>query len=272
VPLIASVIAAAAIAAHAGPAGRVVDGTCHSPALGGRLPYVVYTPVGYDGSRRLPVLYFLHGLPASPNAYRAIGFLTAALETAGGGRALIVAPRGTDTPSGDPEYLDLGPGRDWQTAITRDLPRCVDASYRTIASRRGRALIGVSAGGYGAMLAALHHLDEFSVVESWSGYFVPTNPAGTSRRDLGSAAANAAASAHEIVRTQWTRLRGTFLAFYVGSRDRRFLAENRELDAELTARHVPHVFAVYPGGHDQALWTTHAAAWVALALRHLAHG
>jgi enterochelin esterase-like enzyme len=33
---------------------------------------------------------------------------------------------------------------------------------------------------------------------------------------------------------------------------------------------VPHVFRVYPGGHDNTVWTTHATAWLRLALAHLA--
>ena len=55
----------------------------------------------------------------------------------------------------------------------------------------GRALVGLSAGGYGAVMLALHHLAAFSVVESWSGYFHPTDPAGQHALDLGSSRANA---------------------------------------------------------------------------------
>jgi hypothetical protein len=33
---------------------------------------------------------------------------------------------------------------------------------------------------------------------------------------------------------------------------------------------VQHVFCLYEGGHDQALWGRHAPAWLALALVHLA--
>jgi len=53
----------------------------------------------------------------------------------------------------------------------------------------------LSAGGYGAVMLALHHLPAFSVVESWSGYFHPTDPAGENALDLGTERANANASA-----------------------------------------------------------------------------
>ena len=103
-----------------------------------------------------------------------------------GPQAILVVPQGARGGDTDPEYLDRGPGRKWATAIARELPRVIDARYRTIASRQGRALIGLSAGGYGAMHLALDHLAAFSVVESWSGYFHPTDPTGPQGLDLGS--------------------------------------------------------------------------------------
>ena len=146
-----------------------------------------------------------------------------------------------------------------------------DSRFRTIASRRGRALIGVSAGGYGAMHIALNHLDQFAVVESWSGYFHPTDPTGTQSLDLGSASANAAANVHRQLQASRRRLKAlhTFIAFYVGRGDTRFLAENEQLNYELARAKIPHTFRLYPGGHDQTLWQTYAAPWLSLALAHL---
>lgn len=45
----------------------------------------------------------------------------------------------------------------------------------------------------------------------------------------------------------------TFIAFYVGRQDSRFLAANIELDQDLVQHHVPHLFRTYPGGHSGAL-------------------
>src|SRR5207244_6716087 len=112
----------------------------------------------------------------------------------------------------------------------------------------------------------------FGVVESWSGYFHPTDPTGTRTLNVGSAAANARASAHTYVsqlRAAFSR-RPTFFGFYVGAGDTRFRAENEQLDRELRAARVPHVFRVYSGGHDNTVWTAHATAWLRLALAHLA--
>jgi len=248
--------------------------TIYSPAVEGRLRLAVYLPDGYsESAKRYPVVYFLHGLPAAATSYRGADFLARALESSGR-KAIIVAPQGARDGDSDPEYLDWGTGRNWETAITRDVVHYADSHLRTIPNRRGRAIVGHSAGGYGAVILALHHLEAFSVMESWSGYFHPTDPAGEQALDLGSAQANAKASAHSYV---GTLRRGfahhrTFFAFYVGQGDARFRAENRRFDRELTAARVPHLFRVYPGGHEQSVWSAHAQAWLALAVDHLATG
>src|SRR5262249_53582415 len=126
-----------------------------SPAVKGRLSLGIYLPPGYASSRgRYPVVYFLHGLPASATSFRGADFLARALHESGR-KAIIVAPQGARDNDSDPEYLDWGNGRNRETAITRDIVGYVDAHFRTIPQRRGRALVGLSAGGYGAVTLAL---------------------------------------------------------------------------------------------------------------------
>ena len=250
---------------------RTTVGAFHSDALDDQLHFLVRLPAGYGTStRRYPVIYFLHGLPAGPSSYKNLAWVGQALDSARR-QAILVIPQGTRKVSGDPEYLDWGPGHNWATALADELPAYIDTHFRTIASRDGRALVGVSAGGYGASNLGLHHPQTFSVVESWSGYFEPTDPSGETALDLGSPAANAAATVHAMANTLRTQFRRypTFLAFYVGRQDTRFAQDNRQLDAELTRAAVPHVFALYSGEHSTDLWKAHAFPWIAMALRHL---
>lgn len=242
-----------------------------SRALAGRLHLAVVLPRGYGLARhRYPVVYFLHGLPASARGYRGFQLVAGALSRAGR-RAILVAPQGARERESDPEYLDRGPGDRWETALADELPRFVDAHFQTLPDRRARALVGLSAGGYGATLLTLHHLSVFSVVESWSGYFHPTDVTGKRPLDLGSRAANRRASVHSLVgklRRAFAS-RPTFFGFYVGLADTRFRNENLRLDAELRAAHVPHSFRIYPGGHQPVLWSAHATQWLRTALAHL---
>ena len=111
-----------------------------------------------------PVVYFLHGLPASSTSYGSLHFVERALDGSGSlrssssrrgrGRASAIPirrPRGRRR-LGHRDHREL---RGWSTPLPHDR------------QPGGRALVGVSAGGYGAMHLALGHLDEFSVVESW---------------------------------------------------------------------------------------------------------
>jgi S-formylglutathione hydrolase FrmB len=235
----------------------------------GALGYEIYLPEGYDTSGlRYPVVYFLHGLPAGAGAFRLFDWLDQALDQTGR-PAILVVPQAASGSNTDPEYL----GR-WETAIAGDVPRAVDAHYRTIASRSGRAIIGLSAGGYGAMHLALAHLSEFSAVESWSGYFHPTDPTGEFSLDLGSRAKNAAANVHEQFAKIEARLDALplYIAFYIGRQDPTgsFVSENERLNQELSTAGVAHVFRLYSGGHQQSLWSSEATHWLSLALKHLA--
>jgi putative tributyrin esterase len=251
---------------------EAIDTGFYSPSLEATLHALVVLPPGYDTSGlRYPVVYFLHGLPAGPTAYRSVAWVASSLQKTGR-QAIVVIPQGTRVQNGDPEYHDWGPGQDWETALAVELPRWVDATYRTIANRSGRAIIGLSAGGYGAAILDAHHPGEYSVMESWSGYFRPTDPTGEKTLDVGSDADNAYASVFDQIpqlKKAFAK-NPTFYAFYVGSSDPNFVPDNVQLDKGLSAAGIYHVFDVYPGGHDNALWQGHAVRWLGIALNHLA--
>ncbi|HZT52894.1 MAG TPA: alpha/beta hydrolase-fold protein, partial [Gaiellaceae bacterium] len=204
-------------------------------------------------------------------SYRSLRFVARALARERR-PAILVVPQGARPGERDPEYLDRGPGDDWATALAEELPRAVDARFRTIASHAGRAIAGLSVGGYGALHLALSHLGAFAAAESWSGYTHPTNPAGTRRLELGSRARDARADVERQLAAARRPLRNgrLFLAFYVGRSDTRFERANVRLHRELERARVPHVFRLYPGGHSQRLWEAHARRWLSLLLAHLA--
>ncbi len=241
---------------------RGLDEGIVSIALKGEVHARVILPAGYDDkpARRYPVVYFLHGLPAGSTAYLGNSWLARAMQAAG--PAILVVPQGARDSDTDPEYLNWGAGRDWETYIADEVPHDIDAHFRTIRAARGRALVGVSAGGYGATLVGLHHPNVFSVIESWSGYFHATDPTGT--RPL---ARGPAANVHTLVHD--IESRRTWFGFYVGRGDDRFVGENVRLNHELSEAHVPHLFELYAGAHETSLWQAHARTWLQLALAHL---
>ena len=164
-----------------------------SPALGGRAQEAyVYLPSGYaqHPKRRYSVLYLLHGFPGRPLAFLQtvqMGIVDDALTTAHRAQPLIlVMPFGSTGTFDDQEWVNgIGADNGWSTFVSRDVVHYVDTHYRTIATARGRGIAGLSEGGYGAINIAVHHPQEFGVVESWSGY----DAAGQAALDLRAEAA-----------------------------------------------------------------------------------
>lgn len=284
-PIVMALALCAACGAHtaavppSSPAGRaspadVHDGSFASTALKGTDHFRIYLPRGYaSDDLRYPVIYLLHGLPGDATSYRTKRIDSVGQAAQESGRpAIVVSPQGARAGDTDPEWLDRGPGRNWATATATELVAYVDAHYRTIANRRGRAIIGLSAGGYGATGIGVKHPATYSVIQSWSGYFRPTNPSGSAPLDLGSAKANHDANLHNYVNAverTYARYKPTYFGFYVGDADPHFVPENERLHRELLAAKVPHVYASYPGAHTNGFWDAHEEAWISAATHEL---
>lgn len=244
------------------PAASIVEQSFVSSQVRGTLRFRVYLPAGYaSSSTRYPVIYLLHGLPNAGTNYRDGKLATIGASAERAGRpVIVVAPQASRPGDTDPEFHDWGHGRNWESAIAGDLVRTIDSRFRTIARRGARGIIGISAGGYGATIIALHRPGTFSVAQSWSGYFSPTDARGRPL-SVGNAAANRRANVHSFV--AWlAKTHAVRLQFFVGDGDGRFRTDNLRLDQELTRAHVAHEFAVYPGGHSASLWSSHLGDWI----------
>lgn len=117
----------------------------------------VYLPPGYEsGDLRYPVLYLLHG--AAGNAADAVvhglrRVMDRRIEADPDAAAIVVMPDGHDA-----QWYDAIDGRIRnETYVAGYVVPFVDERFRTIAKRAGRAVTGVSNGGYGAMLLATKH-------------------------------------------------------------------------------------------------------------------
>jgi enterochelin esterase-like enzyme len=245
-----------------------------SPLLGGRRQRVlVYLPPGYVNSqRRYPVMYLLHGSPGTPEQFLNIvraGILVDELVARRAPPLILVMPFGATGVFGDTEWLNgVRPHSSWETFVAQDVVRAIDDRYRTVPHGRGRAIAGLSEGGYGAINIALHHPGEFRVVESWSGYV----RAAPNRRLFGRDAAriryNSPLFRLPFVAAALRRAQ-TFFWFYSGRSDP-YRAENAAFAASLAGAHIGHHFFTVAGRHDWRLWRNNAAASIAVAETHLA--
>src|SRR5437764_987374 len=147
---------------------RLVELTFSTPALAKQTHVRVLLPAGYSsGSRRYPVLYLLHG---SVDDYRSWTDKGDAEHLTAGLPLIVVMPNGGNGGFYS-DWFNSGAGSppEWETYHVRQLIPWIDAHYRTVASRRGRATAGLSMGGFGAMTYPARHPDEFVAAASFSG-------------------------------------------------------------------------------------------------------
>jgi len=174
--------------------GDIRIGSLRSDALAGNplgdpveRPVVVYLPEGYDAqaSRRYPALYVLHGytgdaaalIASRPWETNVLQWADRLIQERRMPPALVVLVDGF-TRLGGSQYVDSVHNGAYATYTVRDVIGHVDGNYRTIASEGGRAILGKSSGGFGAMHLVMEHPGAFAAFASHSGdsYFQYAHP------------------------------------------------------------------------------------------------
>jgi endo-1,4-beta-xylanase len=140
--------------------------TFHSRTINGDASYLIYLPPDYDrdSDTRYPVLYELHSSGGTParEARSATPMFDRAIRTGKIPPMIIVYPNGL---RGATMYSDTKDGEfPVESVIIKDLIPHIDATYRTIAARAGRALDGFSMGGFGAAHLGLKYPELFGVI------------------------------------------------------------------------------------------------------------
>lgn len=167
-----------------GPHGTVSKVWYDSPALGMQRRMTVYTPAGYEdsGSRRYPVLYLLHGMGGDEDAWVTLGRAAQILDNLiAGGRAepmIVVMPNGNaglpSAPGEGPEGLYQPMTRPMKTmegsyeAAFMDIVKYVDSHYRTVKKKSGRAIAGLSMGGFHSFHISKQYENTFDYVGLFS--------------------------------------------------------------------------------------------------------
>lgn len=138
-----------------------------SKLVGKTLPYNVVLPVDYDQpgakAKNYPVLYLLHGFSGHYDNWTTKTKLS---DYAAQYSMIIVTPEGNDG-----WYLDSAtvPADKYETYFIEELIPDVQRRFRANATREGRAVAGLSMGGYGAIKFGLKHPEKFAFAGSLSG-------------------------------------------------------------------------------------------------------
>jgi putative tributyrin esterase len=250
-----------------GPAGGTVwQGVIPNRAVpAARRLAIVYLPPGASIGSRYPVLYLLQGFRGSPYQYssglRFAAVADRAIETHAVRPFIAVAPPAGVTSRFDGEWTGV-----WEDYLVSDVVPWVDLHLPTLRKRRGRAIAGLSAGGYGAVDIGLRHAGLFRTLESWSGYFKPIRDGSLAH------AGSTALAAHDpsfLVRIESRRLRRLGTRFFLSSgttHDHVSAAAAVEFARELASLHLSYRLVLRPGGHNGVFWREQLPAALRFAL------
>jgi putative tributyrin esterase len=146
-----------------------------SPSVGRKMKYNIVLPEKYaQSTERFPVLYLLHGYSSNYTAWARMGVPRYARDF----DLIVVMPDAGNSWYVNWATSEEGQKNAWEDGIVKDLIGHVDATYRTIARREGRAINGLSMGGYGGLMLGLKHPDMFCSIGSHSGAVAFAKQAG----------------------------------------------------------------------------------------------
>lgn len=256
-----------------------------SKLMNATLPYNVVLPPSYvpqtskAPKNRLPVLYLLHGLSGHYTDWASKTKL--AEYVARHNNLIVVTPEGnngwyTDSP--------VVPADKYESYIMQELIPDVESRYRTITAREGRAIAGLSMGGYGALKFGVKYPDRFIFAASLSGAFGV--PLLTEQELSGFAAArDSVMQAFGPVDSRTRTDNDIFKLFRAVSQDRiaqlpyiyldcgtedYLFKDNRTLADILVERKIPHEFRELPGKHEWPYWDQQVRAVLMIAEQRLA--
>ncbi|MBO7188662.1 MAG: esterase [Tidjanibacter sp.] len=231
-----------------------------SPTIGAERRMAVYTPAGYDESKKkYPVLYLLHGGGGDEEAWSSMGRATQIIDNLiAEGLAepmIVVMPNGNASQIEAPIYTTPGVAAKgtpheissdlYVTSLIKDIIPYIDSHYRTIARPEGRAISGLSMGG--------GHTIRTNYL--FPGYFDYICPLSTGAHPHNQKNTPYAFDEQTLDGYLEGIKKAGYKLFWLacGSADPWF-AEAEEFDRLLTEKGMEHTYYVTGGGHTWTNW------------------
>ena len=261
-------------AIHRVPHGTVSKVWYPSATAGFDRRLTVYTPAGYESNpkAKYPVLYVLHGIGGDEDAWVTQGRATQILDNLiARGQAkpmIVVFTNGNISEEAAPLENSTG-----YTRPTMSLPQTmegtfetsfpevvkfIDSNYRTIARKQGRAICGLSMGGFHTLYVTLNNPDMFN----YSGMF--SAAIGTGSEET---------AAHKEIYADIDGKLATYFSkkpalLWIGIGSTDFLIQsNNEFRAKLDAAGYPYRYMETDGGHIWRNWRIYLSEFVPLLFK-----
>ncbi len=175
-------------------------------------------------------------------------------------------------------YTNGVEGSAYEDDLIKDVVGLVDRTFPVKAERAGRAIGGLSMGGYGAVKLGLKHPEIFGSINSHSGAlaFLRADPAQArqlspeSARIFGKSPAGGPEDPFAIVE-KLDHGRIPPIRIDCGTEDF-LIGQNRDFHAHLEKMKVAHEYAEFPGSHNWEYWDLHVREAIAFHARNLRLG
>ncbi|MFO7575526.1 MAG: alpha/beta hydrolase-fold protein [Bacteroidales bacterium] len=247
--------------------GKVYDNLyLTSKILNGERKYAIYLPPDYETSERsYPVLYLLHGAGDDQSGWIQFGeVLHIADKAIKEGKVtpmIIVMP---DANTGVRGYFN-NISNEWryEDFFFEELIPYIESTYRVRSQKRYRAVAGLSMGGGGSFMYALHRPEMFSSACPLSAYIGPLSFEDFSRgfakeRDkYDESTLRSYYERHNVLslleNTPVEKLKS--VRWYIDCGDDDFLYEGNSLvHIAMRKKEIPHEFRIRDGGHTWSYW------------------
>jgi enterochelin esterase-like enzyme len=250
--------------------GKVTDNlSMPSKILKMERKYAIYLPPDYESSQRsYPVLYLLHGAGDDQTGWVQFGeILHIADKTINSGAAtpmIVVMP---DANTGKRGYVNDVKG-EWrfEDFFFEEFMPYIEKTYRIKGEKRYRAIAGLSMGGEGTFVYALHHPELFSSacplsaatgpgsVEELKNYRLWQGVEGISDADKEAYFKKySVLSLIENIKDDQKKA----VRWYIDCGDDDFLFEGNSLaHIAMRKKEIPHEFRIRDGGHTWTYWRT----------------
>lgn len=242
-------------------AERVQCGTVKSRYMPSSLGYCALLPPAYDAqpAKKFPVLYFLHGLGGDQTFLVSTGgwnMIADAWEQKRFAEFVIITPQ-----AGNSFYINSKSGKvKYEDFFIRDFVPQMEKKFRLLGTRSGRAISGISMGGYGALRLAFKYPQMFGSSAGLMPALMEELPRGS--RDVGFTAFFGTAFGSPLDESFWkantpfvyartANFAGMRVFLSCGEQDGYgFDRGTRAMDKLLAQRHVAHVTRLSPGQHN----------------------
>ena len=254
---------------------RLSVANVHSTCMNKDIEAAIMLPSSYavSSGRRYPVIYFLDGHSGNGKRLLYDFYKDDLLKQSDKFNVIMVAVGSFKT-----WYFDspVNPEVKWQQFLIKELIPFVDAKYRSVAKRKGRAITGMSMGGHGSFYTAFRHPEVFIAAGSTSGGvdFRPWPDNWDIAAVLGKKSEHEKNWDDNVVVNNINALPKTKMAIYFdcGLQYCCFLGVNEALDQKLTSNSIAHTYVESGGAHTEDYWGRSFPKHVEFFSKYLATG